>query len=246
MLKKTLSAVLFVVFAAAASSAQEQPPPTPTPTPQATPAATPPPPKPDPRPKDPAAAAEQKKKYEEAKRKYEALLDKAKKGEGAIDYKALRFAFFETPDFNPLTGMMDYRAVWGALGSGDNDAALKATEAVLAKNYVDINAHMVAHIAHREKGNADKSKYHRAWADGLLDSVKSPGDGKSIDKAFEVISISEEYALFQALGVRRLQQSLMRDKGHAYDAVVVVDPKTNQQTTYYFNVDKPFSAYGRD
>ena len=99
-------------------------------------------------------------------------------------------------------------------------SAGKAAEAVLAKNYVDINAHMVAHIAHREKGDADKSKYHRAWADGLLDSVKSTGDGMSIDKAFEVISISEEYALFQALGVRRLQQSLMRDKGHAYDAVV--------------------------
>ena len=242
MLKKTLPAVLLVVFAAAASSAQEQPPPTPTP--QATPAPPPPPPKPT--PQDPAAAAEQKKKYEEAKRKYEALLDKAKKGEGAIDFKALRFAFFETPDFSPLTGMTDYRAVWGALASGDNDAALKAAEAVLAKNYVDINAHMVAHIAHREKGNADKSKYHRTWADGLLDSVKSTGDGKSLDQAFEVISISEEYALFQALGVRRLRQSLMRDKGRAYDAVVVADPKTNQQTTYYFNVDKPFSAYTRD
>ena len=239
MLKNRLAAAaLLLFFAAPALYAQTpQTQPTPQPTPQATPAAV----------KDEAKKEEKKKddkKSSDAKKRYKELLEKAKKGE-AVDFREMRLAFFETPEYSPLTGMFDYRALNGALGQGDYPGAIKAAEAVLERNFVDLNAHMVAYIAHRETKNEEKAKYHRTIADGLLESIKATGDGKSVATAFEVISISEEYAMFRALGVRAIKQSLVHDKGHSYDAVVVVDPRTNQQTTYYFNVDKPFSAYGR-
>lgn len=248
MLKKTLSAILLSLFAAVAVCAQDisvpvrpaqpgpkasQTPPQATPTPQPQ------------EPKDQKAQPAGKNSPSEAKKKYEALLEKAKKGEGAIDFKGLRFAYFETPDYNPLAGMINYRGLWGSLAPGKYPEAVKAAESVLEKNYVDVNAHMVAFIAYRETGEAEKARYHRTWAEGLLNSIKSAGDGLSTDTAFEVISVSEEYAFFRSMGVQPVSQSLVRDKGHAFDAVVVVEPKTNRQVTYYFNVDKPFSAYGR-
>lgn len=240
MLRNRLAAAaLLLLFAAPALCAQTpQTQPTPQPSPQPTPAAA----------KGEAKKNEDKKsgdkKSPDAKKRYKELLEKAKKGE-AVDFREMRLAFFETPEYSPLTGMLDNRALSAALAQGDYAAAVKTAEAILERNFVDLNAHMVAYIAHRETKNAEKAKYHRAIADGLLESIKATGDGKSPETAYEVISISEEYAMFRALGVRMVKQSLVQDKGHSYDAVVVVDPRTNQQTTYYFNVDKPFSAYGR-
>jgi hypothetical protein len=237
MLRNTLAAALLVVFAAPALVAQTpQPQPTPQATPQATPAPT----------KDEAKKGEDKKsdgKPSDAKKRYTELLEKAKKGE-AVDFRAMRLAFFETPEYSPLMGMFDNRALNAALGQGDYAGAVKTADAILERNFVDLNAHMVASIAHRQTGNEEKARFHRAIAEGLLDSIRATGDGKSPETAFEVISISEEYALFRALGVRAVKQSLVQEKGHSYDAVVVVDQR-NQQSTYYFNVDKPFSAYGR-
>lgn len=235
MLKNRLAAAaLLLLFLSVALSAQT---PQTQPTPQPTPAAV----------KDEAKKDEKKKddkKSPDAKKRYKELLEKAKKGE-AVDFREMRLAFFETPEYSPMTGMFDYRALNGALGQGDYPAAIKTAEAVLERNFVDLNAHMVAYIAHRETKNEEKAKYHRAIADGLIESIKATGDGKSPETAYEVIAISEEYAMFRAMGVRAVKQSLVQDKGHAYDAVVVVDSRTNQQATYYFNVDKPFSAYGR-
>jgi uncharacterized protein DUF4919 len=236
MKKSILAAVLLLLCVAAGASAQ-----TPTPTPTPTPAPAKPPavePSPTPAETTPAAPSD-------AQKKYDAMLEQAKKGEGTVDYKALRFAYFETPDFSPFVGMSVYRSLWGVLNQGNWAEAIKQAEAVLEKNYVDVNAHMVAFIAHHEQGNEEKAKHHRRWAEGLLESVKSGGDGKSLEAAWHVISISEEYAVLRSLSLRPVGQSLVNDKGHAYDVMKTVDPKTNTEATFFFNVDKPFSAYGR-
>jgi hypothetical protein len=248
--RATVAALLLLLCFAAKAAAQtpapaQTPVPSPTPAPPQvqTPTPTPAgPPAPTPKPTPTAAEAQ---KSAEAQKKYDALLAEAKKGEGAADYKALRFAFFETPAYNPLAGMIVQRNLWGVLNQGNYAEAAKQAESVLEKNYVDVNAHMVAYVAHRELKDEEKSKLHRRWADGLLESIKSGGDGKSPDTAWHVISISEEYAVLRSLNLRPAGQSLVNANGHAYDAMKTVDPQSNAEVTYFFNVDKPFSAYGR-
>jgi len=66
------------------------------------------------------------------------------------------------------------------------------------------------------------------------------GDGKSIESAYVVIATDEEYALFNVLGLRGVSQALVNDKDHNYDRMDAVDRKTNQTTTFYFNIDIPF------
>ena len=233
MKNRILAAALLLLCVAAQATAQTAAP-AQTPTP-----ANPPAPRPTPTPTEAQSAA-----AATAQKKYDALLEKAKKGEGPVDYKALRFAYFETPAYNPLVGMLDYRALWTQVMQKNWAEAVKQADAVLGKNYVDANAHMVAFIAHRELGNGEQAKLHRRWADGLLDSIKSGGDGKSAETAWHVISISEEYAVMRSLSLRATGQSLANQNGHAYDVMKTVDPQ-NVEATYYFNVDKPFSAYGR-
>lgn len=241
----TASLLLLCAFAqAAAQTPNVTPPPVRTPllTQTPTPAQTPPStqtPKPAPSP-SPARVSPA-----EATKKYEAMLEKARKGEGEVDYRALRFAYFETPGYNPLSGMMVYRSLWGALEQSNWAEAAKMAEAVLSKSYVDINAHMVAHVAYRRQGDEEKANLHRRWADGLIASVKAGGDGKTPETAWHVISTSEEYAVLRSMDMRPVGQALKQADGHFYDELTVVDPQTRAQAKVYFNVDRPFSAYGR-
>jgi hypothetical protein len=76
--------------------------------------------------------------------------------------------------------------------------------------------------------------------------VRGDGDGRSMEKAFVVISTDEEYALLSILGLRPGGQSLMQGGGHAYDRLDAVDPKTNQKYEFYFQIDIPFGWLGRN
>ncbi|MGI8835102.1 MAG: DUF4919 domain-containing protein [Pyrinomonadaceae bacterium] len=173
------------------------------------------------------------------------LVEKAKNGDRSVDFTELRIGFYESANYNPLTPMMTYRPLYGALAQTNYAEAIKIAESVLEKNFVEVNAHMVAQIAYQESGNAERAQFHKFMAEGLLNSIKSKGDGKSTDTAFEVISINEEYALLRSMSLRPIKQSLLQDKGHHFDALTVINPQTNQQSVVYFNVDKPFNWEGR-
>ena len=175
------------------------------------------------------------------KSKYDVLLEKVKQKDPSVNFTELRLAFYESPHYNPYTPMLTYRPLNAALAQKNYEEALKIAESVLAKNFVEINAHMTAQIAHQEQGNTERAQFHKFMTDGLLNSIKSNGDGKSVDSAYEVISINEEYGLIRSLGLRPIRQALVENKGHRYDAVTVVDPQTGKESVIYFNVDKPFN-----
>ena len=222
MITKSLVFVfLSVLSVSAAAQTQTIPTPTPTPSPTASPAPTP-------------------KSSPAAKGKYESLLERVKKGDRTVDFTELRFAFFESSNYNPYAPMLTYRPLWGAVAQKNYAEAIKIAQSVFEKNFIEVNANMVAHIAYRETGDTERAAFHRFMADGLLASIKSTKDGKTPETAFEVISVSEEYGFMRSMALRPIRQSLIQDKGHFFDALVVLD-NANQESTVYFNIDKPFT-----
>ena len=219
MTRRLAGAFLVLVFVVIPVSAQ---------TPQATP------------PNEPPKPTEKETSKPAQKTKYDALLEKVQQKDSSVNFTELRHAFYESPNYHPQSPMMSYRPMNAALAQKNYEEALKIAESVLAKNFVEINAHMTAQIAYQETGNAEKAEFHKFMVDGLLNSIKSSRDGTSKEKAFEVISINEEYGLIRSLGLRPIKQALQEDKGHFYDVITVVDPQTNQQSQLYFNIDKPF------
>lgn len=175
------------------------------------------------------------------KTKYDVLLEKVKQKDPSVNFTELRHAFYESPNYNPYAPMMTYRPLSAALAQKNYEEVLKIAESVLAKNFVEVNAHMAAQIAYQETGNAERAEFHKFMTDGLLKSIKSSVDGKSTATAFEVISINEEYGLIRSLGLRPTGQAMLEEKGRRYDEMTVVDPKTNQVSKLYFNIDKPFN-----
>lgn len=176
---------------------------------------------------------------------YDVLLEKVKKQDAAVNFQELRLAYTETKQYNPYGGDREMRkAMFAALNGKQFDQALLSSEKILAANYLDINAQLSAYVANRELGHADKADYHKNIARQLLKSISDSGDGKTIATAFVVISTDEEYAMFNYMGVRPTAQALIEEQTHHYDKMTVTDPKTEQEVTYYFNIDKPFNWLG--
>jgi len=174
------------------------------------------------------------------KTKYDELVEKAKQKDASVNFTELRNAFYESKNYNPYAPMMAYRPMNAALAQKNYEQALQIAESVLAKNFVEINAHITAQIAYQETGNTEKAEFHKFMVEGLLNSIKGSGDGKSPEKAFEVISVNEEYGLIRSLGLKPTSQALTENKGHSYDVITVIDPQTNKESQLYFNIDKPF------
>lgn len=176
-----------------------------------------------------------------AKSSYAEMLEKVKKGDLTVDFKALRFAFADTDgsyDDLDLSAKMNT-----ALAEKNYKEALKAAKEQLEESYVNINGHVVAFSAYKEQGKTAEAEVHYKIATALIDSIIKNGDGRTTKTAWSVIDVAEEYIILSVLGYRRGSQSLIREDGHAYDLLQVVDKKTEQSAKLYFNVDKVFEGY---
>jgi len=190
-----------------------------------------------------SAAVQAQKPVE--KTSYDTLLESVKNQDATVNFTELRLAYTETKQYSPYGGDVATRkTMFAALNAKQYEQALAASDKILAANYLDLNGHFVAYVAHRELGHAEKADYHKNIFQKLIKSISDSGDGKSMATALVVISTDEEYALFNYLGLRPTAQALIEDNNHRYDKMTVLDPESNQTRTYYFNVDKPFNWLG--
>lgn len=155
-------------------------------------------------------------------------------------------AYTETAEYSPYGSDRDSRQkMFAALNAKDYQNALELANKILAGNFLDINAQFGAYVAHRELGDADDAEKHKFFLQGLIRSIEKSGDGKTPATAFVVISTDEEYALLNWQGLRATAQALLNQGGHSYDRMTALNPKTNETTDYYFNIDKPFNWLGK-
>lgn len=170
---------------------------------------------------------------------YANLLSALKAGNTNIDYGRLRMSYVESPERKKAKDTSaDEKAMSQALQDRDFPSALKHADAVLENEYVNLDAHFVAYIANREMGDSVKAEFHKAVFRGLIDSIRNSGDGKSPEKAWVIISVHEEYVMLRVMGLRPSGQSLVMDKGHAYDVMKAKD-EDGKEETFYFNTDIP-------
>lgn len=171
---------------------------------------------------------------------YAALLAQLQSGKTGIDYTRLRLSYVDSPENKHAKDTSDSeKAMTLALRDKDYAKAIKEADNVLANNYINLNAHFVEFAANQQSGNAQQAEFHRAVFRGLIDSIRSSGDGKSTRTAWVIISVHEEYALLRVLGYQPSGQSLVSDNGHFYDVMKVKKVDDGTEQTFYFNTDIP-------
>ncbi|HLK23666.1 MAG TPA: DUF4919 domain-containing protein [Caulobacteraceae bacterium] len=170
---------------------------------------------------------------------YQALVSAAKTADPAtVDWQALRFAYADSSAFDLMGQQTDAprRAMFDALNKDDNKAVVQEANAILDKDYVDIDAHVALDLAYQATGQKDASAREHQIALGLLKSVHT-GDGTAPDKAFTVISVGEEYAVMRAFAMRVTGQALVEMSPHSYDRLTAVDAD-GKTHTFFFLVDR--------
>jgi len=178
---------------------------------------------------------------EDATARYQALAAAAKQNPETADWQALRFAYAETPDFDPLGAVTrDRRSkMFAAYAAKDYATALAEATRVLDQNYTDISAHMISDFAYHYLGDDTRAHQQRDIVVALLRSIGT-GDGQSPATAFTVVSITEEYDFLHYLHYEPRQQALISADGHSYDRFEV--EREGKSYTFYFLADRVLAA----
>ena len=176
----------------------------------------------------------------DAEARYQALLAAAKAKAPDVDWAELRAAYAARPGFQVISQSAARTQMLQAANASDCKNALPSARAVLAEDYVDADAHMVAAFCEEAAGDGAASKLDRDIGVGLIRSIET-GDGLSAATAFTPITVDEEYALMRALGQTVQSQDLVRQGGHAYDVLATLDEK-GQRGAYWFAIDRVLAA----
>lgn len=179
---------------------------------------------------------------QEAKSRYDVLLERVKMGDQAVDYKEMRFAYAKTTQYKPYGGTRSdlVDAMYSAYYAKHYAKAVENAEKILKDNYVDIEAHMMAGVLYDLLGEKAKSDYHGIIGKGLVQSMMASEDGESLKTAIKVISVDEEYMLLRMTGSKSVSQSTLHIDGHSYDKLTVFDTEANRQLDLYFSIDIPY------
>jgi len=177
---------------------------------------------------------------QDAEGRYQTLLAAAKANAPNVDWGELRLAYADRPGFQVLSQSAARRQMFEAANASNCKDALPSARAVMAEDYVDADAHLVAAFCEDAAGDAVASKLDRDIGVGLIRSIET-GDGLSAATAFTPINVDEEYALMRALGQKVQSQDLVRQGGHAYDVLSTLDQK-GRRGSYWFAIDRVLAA----
>jgi hypothetical protein len=176
---------------------------------------------------------------------YSAMLARVREGDMTIDFRAFRIAGALRSQPSASGKEQAERATFGnLLAYGNFQAALDSANRSLDRNYASALGHLNAMVACRALQKNDEALLHEKLLNALIGSIQKSGDGTSSESAWFVVTIPEEYLfLYRVLGVNRKSQALVQQDGHAYDRLEVIDPKTNQTRSVWFNTDVDLGKY---
>lgn len=171
---------------------------------------------------------------------YEALLKIAQLDPHRADYLALRMAYTRSQSYAPYTRDLEAIERLGQTLRQDNlDAAMDAIQQLLDIWYLDIEAHMAADYVYVRRQDNERSAYHRAFAKGLIHSILASGNGRSVETAYIVTDVREEYVVLRVLGLRHTKQSLRQVGNSWFDVFDTQAANSSATQPIYFNVDLP-------
>jgi hypothetical protein len=174
---------------------------------------------------------------------YDKLVQRAKAGDPTVNFAELRVAYVKSTSYRRNRGEDADRlsalrkAMFEAADKRDAAAIIPICNAILDKNFIDLDAHKFLKHAHDDLGHRDLAEHHRVIELGLLKSITAGKDGRSAATAWSVVTVDEEYFVLRMLEVKLIEQRLVPIGAHNYDVMETGNTETNARVTYYFNID---------
>jgi TonB family protein len=182
------------------------------------------------------------KSAEEADAAYLTLVERVKGGDFTIDFRSLRMACIKSSLCKPRGTGEELQAILQAEKDHLMNRLIGLEEARIEQGFVDIEAHAECSAAYAEISEPEKAKFHRDVVTALMRSILNTGDGKTKEKALEVISDREEYMMLTAMGLPSsgpaiVSRSVITEGPHAYDRWFIQKPPERNAVELFFNID---------
>jgi hypothetical protein len=170
---------------------------------------------------------------------------KLESGKTDINYKTFRESFIESEQFKIASEKSSEfskltKKMYNQMSKSEFDSVISTTKKMLSIDYTNMKAHKVLRQTYKIVGDTINAKKYKAIQFGLLKSIVNNGDGKSCEKGWSVIQISEEYFILKMLGVELNIQSI-DNNGGICDRMEVVN-ENGEKKVYYFEISNVFKG----
>ena|SRR5580704_15949696 len=169
--------------------------------------------------------------------KYDELAAKVNSGDLNVDWQALRLAARVGEVYGDYDPNDASKKALAAVAKDDYEGALKIARETERHNIADGEAHFLAWNCLRSLGRQSEADQEWSLLQALLQSILKSGDGKNAKTAWFAVGIREEYLVLEAaLQVRFKDHRTLKQDGHYYDAVLVMD-QSGSDAVLWFNTD---------
>jgi len=162
----------------------------------------------------------------------------------AAEYARLRAEYAASPAYNPqVPSPGDINKLRRHISQGQNDAALKMADALIAKNPVNAELHDYRAMALGALGRTAEAAAATEAKKGIQDAILMSGNGSSPDTAFQILNVTDIQGVIDRLRVRILtptpQETTINGRHYYVITMQNAVQKKGEQTRRdcYFNID---------
>lgn len=173
---------------------------------------------------------------------YSELIAVAEQDPQSVDFALLRQLYATSEDYRP-TSHFTYSKLQGNTNTCKSFEEVEVfCRRILTSNPMDIEARMLLEFAYDQMEQHDLAAHHHAFISGMLDAIFASGNGQSLESAWHVLAIAEEYTVLSIQGLKMRQQTLMETDGRYYDVLACMprrDPNA-EVVELYFDITHPY------
>lgn len=173
--------------------------------------------------------------------KFKVQIKAAEKSPEACDFGALRRAYVESEDYAP-TSHFSYHKLIGHTNSAQSfEEVVQFCEGIVERNPMDLEARMMLEFACERLEWFELAAKQHAFVEEMLKALFASGDGKSVESAWHVVSVAEEYTVLSVMSLKLLRQELLEIDGRFYDILSVQPSADPDKATFqlFFDVTDP-------
>ncbi len=171
--------------------------------------------------------------------KYSNYVKQLEEGIINIDYLDFRNSFLESKQFLKKGRSYDSlkQKIFEELKNNNYNNLMLLTKAMLSIDYTSLYGHHFLQLTYKMLEDSVNWNKYQDIELGLLNSIKSSGDGKTCKSGWHVTQIEEEYFILNILNARLQQQSLIYVGKIGCDKMIV-KTEEGETKTYYFEINK--------
>lgn len=175
---------------------------------------------------------------------YPKLLARLQDGDSTLtlkEYQCLYYGYSFSDSYSPYGESDDENSFMKHYQKENYGKALPYGLKVLKENPINPKITFKVAVCYNQAGDKNMARFYANRYYSFLDAIYSSGDGKSIETAYVVLSVGDEYEILAEKELQVTQQSLV---GHT--DVMTLDTKSQKGPdkikTMYFDVTKPFES----